>query len=158
MSTIQAAQNEATPSVAIVAAEWNDFIVTKLITGAQEVLSNYGIKPDTVPVYRCPGSFEIPLTAQHVIRSTDVRAVICLGVVIKGDTAHFEYVSEPLAHGLMSVSLETGVPCIFGVLTTYTMEQALERAGGSFGNKGAEAAETALRMISLLRSASVSSQ
>lgn len=150
--TISREQATTAPSVAIVAAEWNDFIVSKLIAGSLETLALHGMTADHVPVYRCPGSFEIPITAQRVIEATGVHAVICLGVVIKGDTAHFEYVSEPLAHGLMQVSLATGIPCIFGVLTTYTLDQALERAGGAFGNKGAEAAETALSMIRVLAS------
>lgn len=144
--------SKVAPTIAIVAAEWNNFIVSKLIAGSLETLAQRGIRSEEVPVYRCPGSFEIPVTAQRVIAGGSVQAVICLGVVIKGDTAHFEYVSEPLAHGLMQVSLSTGIPCIFGVLTTYTIDQALERAGGALGNKGAEAAETALSMIRLLSS------
>jgi len=144
------------PRIAIVAAEWNDFIVSKLIAGAYEALAEHGLHASTVPLYRCPGSFEIPITARHVIRCGSFDAVICLGVVIKGDTAHFEYVSEPVAHGLMQLSLETGKPCIFGVLTTYTIEQATERAGGSLGNKGSEAAITALKTIATINSISVS--
>lgn len=139
------------PSIAIVAAEWHDYIVRRLLEGALSTLEQHGIRPDDVLVVRCPGSFEIPLVARNVIVSRQPDAVLCLGVVVKGDTAHFEYVCDPLAHALMDVSLEMNVPCLFGVLMTYTMEQAEQRAGGSMGNKGAECAEAALRLVSTLR-------
>jgi len=140
------------PKIVIVAAEWHDFIVRKLIDGARETLERHDIPIDNVQVVRSPGSFEIPLVTKQVITALHPDAVICLGVVVKGDTAPFEYVCEPVAHALMDLSLQTGVPCLFGVLMTYTLEQAQERAGGTMGNKGAECAEAALSVLKTLRS------
>jgi 6,7-dimethyl-8-ribityllumazine synthase len=140
------------PNIAIVAAEWNDFIVSRLIEGALTSLEQHGIAREFVPVVRCPGSFEVPLVAKRVIATQKPDAVICLGVVIKGETAHFEYVCEPVAHALMEISLTTGIPCLFGVLMTHTIEQATARADGAMGNKGAECAEAALSLVHTLRS------
>lgn len=138
------------PKIVIVAAEWHDFIVRKLIEGACETLNRHRISD--FHVVRSPGSFEIPLLTKQVISSLRPDAVICLGVVVKGDTAHFEYVCEPVAHALMEISLQTAVPCLFGILMTYTLEQALERAGGAMGNKGSECAEAAVSLVNVLRS------
>ncbi|MBU3742764.1 MAG: 6,7-dimethyl-8-ribityllumazine synthase [Candidatus Kapabacteria bacterium] len=136
--------------IGIVAAEWNDFIVSKLITGATEALAEHGVPAANVTQVRCPGSFEIPVVASAMAGSGRYDAVIALGVVIRGETAHFEYVSGPVAYGLANIAVATGVPCIFGVLTTENIEQALDRAGGNFGNKGAESATAAIKTIAAL--------
>lgn len=137
--------------IGIVAAEWNDFIVRKLIDGATEALTQHGVPAQNVTLVRCPGSFEIPVVVKAMAVTGTYDAVIALGVVIRGETAHFEYVSGPVAYGLSDIAIATGVPCLFGVLTTETVEQALDRAGGSFGNKGAEAVTAALQTIRVLR-------
>ena len=137
--------------IGIIAAEWNDFIVRKLIDGAMEALAQHGVPATNVKLVRCPGSFEIPVVAKAMAETGRYDAVIALGVVIRGETAHFEYVSGPVAYGLSDIAIATGVPCLFGVLTTETVEQALDRAGGSFGNKGAEAVTAALQTIRVLR-------
>lgn len=137
--------------IGIVAAEWNDFIVRKLIDGAMEALTQQGIKASHITLVRCPGSFEIPVVVKAMADLGTYDAVIALGVVIRGETAHFEYVSGPVAYGLSEIAIATGVPCLFGVLTTESVDQALDRAGGSFGNKGAEAATAALQTIQALR-------
>jgi 6,7-dimethyl-8-ribityllumazine synthase len=131
-------------TVGVVAARYNQEIVDALLEGALAVLAECGAKAD--PILSVPGSYEIPLAAQALADGGGVDAVICLGCVIKGDTAHFEHVAEAAAKGILDVSLETGVPCIFGVLTTYTEEQARARM-----NKGREAAEAAIEMANLLR-------
>jgi 6,7-dimethyl-8-ribityllumazine synthase len=131
-------------TIGIVAARYNEDIVDALIDGAQEALEERGARAD--PVISVPGSYEIPIAAQALADKGNVDAVICLGCVIKGETAHFEHVSEAAARGILDVSLETGVPCIFGVLTTYTEEQAMARR-----DKGREAAETAIEMANLLK-------
>lgn len=136
--------------IGIVAAEWNDFIVSKLIAGATEALAEHGVPADNVTLVRCPGSFEIPVVASAMAGSGRYDAVIALGVVIRGETAHFEYVSGPVAYGLANISVATGVPCVFGVLTTENIEQALDRAGGNFGNKGAEAVSAAIKTVAAL--------
>lgn len=137
--------------IGIIAAEWNDFIVRKLIDGAMESLIHHGVPVTNVKLVRCPGSFEIPVVAKAMAESGNYDAVIALGVVIRGETAHFEYVSGPVAYGLSDIAIATGVPCLFGVLTTESVEQALDRAGGSYGNKGAESAAAALQTIKALR-------
>src|ERR1700736_813953 len=134
--------------LAIVAGRFNDHVTAPLLDGA---LATHGLDPDTVPVYWAPGAFEIPLLAKRLACSGTVDAVICLGAVIRGDTAHFEYVAGPCAAGIAQAALDTGVPIAFGVLTTNDEQQALDRAGGPEGNKGAEAAATALEMVALLR-------
>lgn len=136
--------------IGIVAALWNDFITGKLLEGALETLQLHGVHEDDVTVVRCPGSFEIPIVASTMAESGCYDAIVTLGVIIKGDTAHFEYVSGPVADSIARISVDTGIPCVFGVLTTYTIEQAQERAGGGMGNKGAEAAVVALQMASIL--------
>ena len=132
-------------TIGVVAARYNEEIVDALLEGALQALEEHGAKAD--PVLSVPGSFEIPIAAQALADAGRVDAVVCLGCVIKGETAHFEHVAEGAARGIMDVALETGVPCIFGVLTTYTREQASDRA-----DKGREAAETAIEMANLLRS------
>jgi 6,7-dimethyl-8-ribityllumazine synthase len=138
--------------VAIVAGRFNEHVTRPLLAGAQNTLAAHGLDPDAVPVVWVPGAFEIPLTAKRLAASGTVDAVICVGAVIKGETAHFEYVAGPCAAGIAQAALDTGVPVAFGVLTTHDERQALDRAGGPAGNKGAEAARTALEMVALLRS------
>ena len=138
--------------VAIVAARFNDFIVGPLLKGAVGLLQEHGAEERSIKVLHVPGAFELPLVAQKLAKSRHYDAVIALGAVVRGDTPHFDYVAGECAAGLMRVSLDTGLPVIFGVLTTDTVEQATDRAGGKHGNKGADAALTAIEMVTLLRS------
>jgi 6,7-dimethyl-8-ribityllumazine synthase len=132
-------------TIGVVAARYNQEIVDALLEGALKAIEEHGARAD--PVLSVPGSFEIPVAAQALADAGRVDAVICLGCVIKGETAHFEHIAEAAARGILDVALETGVPCVFGVLTTYTEEQARARL-----DKGREAAETAIEMANLLRS------
>jgi 6,7-dimethyl-8-ribityllumazine synthase len=133
--------------IAIVAARFNDHVTKPLLEGAIDTLRDLGL--DDVPVWWVPGAFEIPLVAQRL--APGCHAVICLGAVIRGDTPHFDYVAGECAAGIQRVALDTGTPVVFGVLTIDTLDQAVERIGGSEGHKGAEAARTAVEMVSLLR-------
>jgi 6,7-dimethyl-8-ribityllumazine synthase len=135
--------------IAIVAGRFNDHVTKPLLEGALDALRDLGV--DTIPVHWAPGAFEIPLVAQRLATSANFDAVICLGAVIRGDTPHFDYVAGQCAAGVARVALDTGVPCTFGVLTTDDLDQAMARAGGAQGNKGAEAAHTAVEMVDLLR-------
>jgi 6,7-dimethyl-8-ribityllumazine synthase len=137
--------------LAIVAGRFNDDITKLLLDGAQAELTEHGLDPDSVPVVWVPGAFEIPLASKHLVESGELDAVICLGAVIRGDTPHFDFVAGECAAGIGRVALDTGVPIAFGVLTTDDVDQALVRAGGTEGNKGAEAAATAVEMVDLLR-------
>ena len=137
--------------LAIVAGRFNDHVTKPLLEGALDRLEQCGIDRADVPVHWVPGAFEIPLVARRLAGSGTVEAVICLGAVIRGDTAHFDYVAGPCAYGVARAALDTGVPVIFGVLTTEDLTQALDRAGGCEGNKGSEAATTAIEMARLLR-------
>ncbi len=134
----------------IVVSRFNEFIGGKLLEGALDGLRRHEVALGDITVAWCPGSFEIPLVAQRLARSGRHDAVICLGAVIRGATSHFDYVAGEVSKGIANVSLETGVPVIFGVLTTDTIEQAIERAGTKAGNKGFEAAMTAIEMVNLL--------
>ena len=138
-------------SIGIVVSKFNEPVTSRLLAGAQETLQQLGTDTDHTQLVRVPGAFELPLAAQALAQSQQVDAVICLGAVIRGETAHFEYISESVSRGIGSVSLETGIPIIFGVLTTNTVEQAMERSESSERNKGAEAARTAIEMITLLK-------
>jgi 6,7-dimethyl-8-ribityllumazine synthase len=135
----------------IVAGRFNDSVTKPLLEGALDGLREHGLDPSDVPVVWVPGAYEIPLVAQRLAGAGDVDAVICLGAVIRGGTPHFDYVAGQCAAGVTRVALDTGVPVIFGVLTTDDVDQAMERAGGSEGNKGREAALTAIEMVDLLR-------
>jgi 6,7-dimethyl-8-ribityllumazine synthase len=135
----------------LVAARFNEFVVQQLVAGAQDALARHGVAADAVDVVRVPGSFEIPLVAQRLAKSGKYAAVICLGAVIKGDTDHYDYVAGAAANGVAQAALASGVPVIFGVLTCDTLEQAINRAGAKAGNKGFEAALTAIEMVNLLR-------
>ena len=139
---------------AVVASRFNEAITQRLLEGALDALARHGADPGAVDVAWCPGAFEIPLVAQTLAASERYDAVICLGAVIRGATAHFDYVSSGVASGLQQVATSTGVPVMFGVLTVDTLDQAWERAGTKAGNKGAEAAAGAIEMVSLLRSLS----
>jgi 6,7-dimethyl-8-ribityllumazine synthase len=137
--------------LAIVAGRFNAHITRPLVDGALGALTELGLATEDVPVHWVPGAFEIPLVAKRLAESGRVDGVICVGAVIRGETAHFEYVAGPCAAGVAQAGLDTGVPVIFGVLTTDDEQQALDRAGGSAGNKGDEASRTAVEMVTLLR-------
>ncbi|HET7521747.1 MAG TPA: 6,7-dimethyl-8-ribityllumazine synthase [Bacillales bacterium] len=136
---------------AIVVSRFNEFITGRLLEGAEGTLRRHGVSEDSVDVAWVPGAFEIPFIAKTMAQSKKYDAVITLGAVIRGATPHFDYVCAEVSKGISSVSLDTGVPVIFGVLTTETIEQAVERAGTKAGNKGAEAALGAVEMANLLR-------
>ena len=137
--------------VAIVASRFNDFITAKLLDGAIDGLMRHGALETDIEIVKVPGAFEIPLAARMLAQSRKYNAIICLGAVIRGATPHFEYVSAEVSKGVASVSMETGLPVIFGVLTTDTIEQAIERAGTKSGNKGWDAALSAIEMANLMR-------
>jgi 6,7-dimethyl-8-ribityllumazine synthase len=137
--------------LAVVASRFNDDVTKLLLDGALRELADRGLEPESIPVVWVPGSFEIPLIAKQLAESGERDAVICVGAVIRGDTPHFDFVATECASGISRVALETGVPIAFGVLTTEDRDQALARAGGPEGNKGAEAAATAVEMVDLLR-------
>lgn len=136
---------------AIVASRWNDFLTSKLVEGAIDGLERLGAEEDNVEIFKVPGSFELPLTALKVAKSGKFDAVICIGTVIRGETPHFEYISGEATKGIGSASMQTGVPILFGVLTTDTVEQALNRAGIKAGNKGFEAAMSAVELVNLYK-------
>ena len=138
--------------VATVVARFNQHVTSLLEAGAVETLTDHGVVGDDAPVFRVPGAFELPVVAKRLAESGRWDAVVCLGAVIRGDTPHFDYVAGECAAGLTRVALDTGVPIVFGVLTTDDLDQALARAGGAEGNKGSEAAATALETAALLRS------
>jgi 6,7-dimethyl-8-ribityllumazine synthase len=135
----------------IVAARFNDFITARLLDGAVDALIRHGASDTDIEVVRVPGAYEIPLVAQQLARTKKYNAVICLGAVIRGATPHFEYVSAEVSKGVAVVSMETGLPVVFGVLTTDTIEQAVERAGTKSGNKGWDAALSAIEMVNLMK-------
>lgn len=137
--------------VGIIAGRFNEFIGSKLLSGAVDTLKRHGVEDDDISVAWVPGAFEIPLAAKKMAQSGKYDAVICLGAVIRGATAHFEYVSAEVSKGIAAVGLETGVPVAFGVLTVDTIEQAIERAGTKAGNKGSEAAEAMIEMVNLFK-------
>jgi 6,7-dimethyl-8-ribityllumazine synthase len=135
---------------ALVVARFNDFVTSKLLEAAVDTLSRLGVAEADMAVVWVPGAFEIPLAAQRLAGSGKYAAVICLGTVVRGQTPHFEYVAGQCASGIAAVARDTGVPVIMGVLTTDSMEQAIDRAGGKMGNKGADAAVAAIEMADLL--------
>ncbi|MGB9761350.1 MAG: 6,7-dimethyl-8-ribityllumazine synthase [Caldimicrobium thiodismutans] len=136
---------------AIVVSRFNVFITQKLLEGALDVLKRHYVQEERIYIAWVPGAFEIPLVAKKLAESKKFDAIICLGAIIRGATPHFEYVAAEASKGIAQVMLETGVPVIFGILTTDTIEQAIERAGTKAGNKGAEAAFTALEIANLLK-------
>ena len=137
--------------VAIACGRFNDLITERLLAGARDGLLRHGVDEASITEAWVPGAFELPLAASRLAGSGEFDAVICLGAVIRGATGHYEHVAGQCAAGIARVTLDTGVPVVFGVLTTDTIEQALERAGTKAGNKGYESAETALEMVDLLR-------
>jgi 6,7-dimethyl-8-ribityllumazine synthase len=137
--------------IGIVVSRFNGFITTKLLDGALDSLKRHGVNLEDVDVFWTPGSFEIPATAKRLAEKGRYDAIVCLGAVIRGATPHFDYVANESAKGIAQVGLNTGVPAIYGVITTDTIEQAIERAGTKAGNKGAEAAVTAIEMANLYR-------
>jgi 6,7-dimethyl-8-ribityllumazine synthase len=136
---------------AVVVARFNSFLVDQLLTGAVDSIKRHGGRVDDITVAYVPGAFEIPLVARKMAESKSYDAVICLGAVVRGATPHFDFVAGEAAKGTSQASLETGVPCIFGVVTTDNLEQAIERCGTKAGNKGAEAATAAIEMANLLK-------
>lgn len=137
--------------IAIVASRFNDFICGRLIEGALDALTRSGAEEKDIAIYKVPGAFELPLVAKKLAKSARFDAIVCLGAVIRGATPHFEYISAEVSKGIAAVGLETEVPVAFGVLTTDTIEQAIERAGTKSGNKGWDAALTAIEMVDLFR-------
>jgi 6,7-dimethyl-8-ribityllumazine synthase len=137
--------------VAIVAARFNDFVVARLVDGAVDALLRHGASEKNLELVRVPGSFDMPLVVRRLAQSKRYDAIVALGAVIKGETAHFDYVAGECASGLARAALDSGVPVGFGVLTCDTFEQAIDRAGGKAGNKGADAALAALEMANLLK-------
>ncbi len=136
--------------IAIAVARWNSMVTERLLSGALAALRQHGVAEEDVHVAWCPGSFELPLLVQELARSGRYDAVIALGAIVRGETSHYEYIAAQAASGIAQAALQTGVPCIFGVLTAETLAQALERAGGKHGNKGEEAARSALEMADVL--------
>ena len=151
MTTFEGTLAPPSGRFALVAARFNHFIVQRLVDGALEGLKRHGVADDAIDLVWVPGSFEIPLVSQRLARGGKYAAVICLGAVIRGDTDHYDHVASAAAHGIAQAALTTGVPVIFGVLTCDTVEQAINRAGAKSGNKGFEAAATAIEMVNLLR-------
>ena len=137
--------------VGIVAARFNEFITNKLLGGALDGLTRHDVREEDIEVAWVPGAFEIPLIAARMANSGKYDAVICLGAVIRGSTSHYDYVCNEVSKGIAAVSLETGVPVLFGVLTTENIEQAIERAGTKAGNKGYDCALSAVEMVNLIR-------
>ena len=135
---------------AVAVGRFNEVVTSRLLDGALSAFRHHGVADDDVEVAWTPGAFELPLAAKRLAESDGFDAVVCLGAVIRGETAHFDYVAGECARGIQRVALDTGVPCVFGVLTTDTMAQALDRAGGDHGNKGWEAAIAAIEMAGLI--------
>ena len=136
---------------AIVVSRFNSFITDRLLEGALDTLKRHGVDLDDVSVFRTPGSYEIPSTAKRLADTGKFNAIICLGAVIRGETPHFDYIAGESASGIAQVSYATGIPTIFGVITTDTINQAIERAGAKAGNKGSEAATVAIEVINLYK-------
>jgi 6,7-dimethyl-8-ribityllumazine synthase len=151
VSTIEGNLDGTGVRVAVACGRFNDLITERLLKGAMDGLVRHGVGPDDITEVWAPGSFELPLVAQRLAQRDDIDAVIALGAVIRGATGHYDHVAGQCASGLQQVQLSTGKPVVFGVLTTETIEQAIERAGAKAGNKGYEAAETAVEMVNLLK-------
>jgi 6,7-dimethyl-8-ribityllumazine synthase len=137
--------------IALVVSRFNSFITERLLDGAMDCLRRHGVADTGLTVVRVPGAWEIPLVAKKLAQAGGHDAIICLGAVIRGATPHFDYVAAEVSKGIAQVSLESGVPILFGILTTDTLEQAVERAGSKAGNKGYAAAEAALELVNLLK-------
>jgi 6,7-dimethyl-8-ribityllumazine synthase len=151
MKTIQGELDGKGLRFTLIAGRFNDFITSKLVEGAVDALVRHGVKDDDITVVKVPGAFEIPLAASRVAADKKADAIICLGAVIRGATPHFDYVASEVSKGIAQAMLVTGVPIAFGVLTTDTIEQAVERAGTKSGNKGWDAALSAIEMVRVLK-------
>lgn len=151
VKTIEGKLTVENEKFAIVVSRFNEFISSKLLSGAIDELVRHGVNEDNITVVWSPGAFEIPVLTKKLAKSGSYDAIIALGAVIRGSTPHFDYVSSEISKGIASVSLETGVPVMFGVLTTENIEQAIERAGTKAGNKGSDAAKAAIEMANLLK-------
>lgn len=151
MKTLEGKLISQDMKVGIVCARFNEFITAKLLGGAMDSLARHGVKEDDITTAWCPGAFEIPLVADKMAKSGQYDAIICLGAVIRGSTSHYDYVCAEVSKGIATVGLAAGIPVMFGILTTDTIEQAIERAGTKAGNKGADCAESAIEMVNLLR-------
>jgi len=138
---------------AIVASRWNDFISSRLVDGALDALERLGADEKQVEVFKVPGAFEIPLLALRLAESEKFDAIICLGTIIRGQTPHFEYIAGEVTRGIGEAGLQTGIPVVFGVVTADTVDQAIDRAGVKLGNKGFEAATTAVELVNLYKEA-----
>jgi 6,7-dimethyl-8-ribityllumazine synthase len=150
IKTIEGTFTSSKGKFALVVGRWNSFVVEHLLEGAIDALKRHGVSEKQITVVRAPGAFEIPLVVKKVAEKGDVDAIVALGAVIRGGTPHFEYVAGECVKGISQVSLDHGIPVAFGVLTVDSIEQAVERSGSKAGNKGAEAALSALEMVSLL--------
>ena len=137
--------------IGIVAARFNEFIVSKLVSGAEDALLRHSVNPEDISVAWVPGAFEIPVTAQKMAQSGKYDAIICVGAVIRGDTSHYDLVCNESAKGIAQVELATGIPVLFGVITTENIEQAIARAGSKAGNKGYDCALSAIEMVNLMK-------
>ena len=137
--------------IGIISSRFNDFITSKLVSGAEDCLKRHGVSDNDMSVAWVPGAFEVPIIAKRMATSGKYDAVICVGAVIRGATSHYDYVCNEVSKGIATVSLETGIPVLFGILTTDTIEQAIERAGTKAGNKGTDCAMSALEMINLIK-------
>lgn len=151
MRTLEGIYNGEGFKIAIVASRFNEFITNKLIGGAEDCLLRHGVAAEDITLAWVPGAFEIPMIAKKIAKSGKYDAVICVGAVIRGATSHYDYVCAEVSKGIAQVGLETGVPVLFGVLTTDTIEQAIERAGTKAGNKGTDCAMGALEMVNLVK-------
>lgn len=151
MKVIEGVYNGEGLKVGIIASRFNEFITSKLVSGAEDCLVRHGVSGDDISVAWVPGAFEIPVIAKRMAASGKYDAVIALGAVIRGATSHYDYVCAEVSKGVAAVSLDTGVPVLFGILTTDTIEQAVERAGTKAGNKGTDCAMSALEMVSLIK-------
>lgn len=151
MKTIEGALDAQGLRFGLVVSEFNEFVTSRLQASALDMLINAGADEEYIEIVRVPGAFEIPLAARHVAHSNRFDAVICLGAVIRGETPHFDYIAAEASRGIAQASWDSGVPVVFGVLTTDTVEQAMERAGTAERNRGAEAARTAIEMANVMR-------
>jgi len=151
MRTVEGKLIGAGLKIALVVSRFNSFITERLLDGALDCLRRQGVAEDNLMVARVPGAWEIPLAAKRLAQAKAHDAVVCLGAVIRGSTPHFDYVAAEVSKGIAQITLDTGVPISFGILTTDTLEQAIERAGSKAGNKGFAAAEAAIEMVNLLK-------
>jgi 6,7-dimethyl-8-ribityllumazine synthase len=151
MQTIEGKPIAGDEHYAIVVSRFNELVTKRLLDGALEAFRRRGVKDERLSVVWVPGAFELPLVADRLARSKKYAAVCCLGAVVQGDTSHHEYINQQMAAGIMRAGIDSGVPVLFGVLTCSSMEQALDRAGGKVGNKGADAALSAIEMVNVLK-------